>query len=555
MKNIFYCLTLFFFACQSRQQADLIIHHGKIYTVDSSFSIAEAIAIKNGKMISVGSNENILKQFDAKEKIDLQGKFVYPGFIDAHCHFLGYGIEKSMVDLTGTKSFNEVIGKIVKFSETITSTDGWIQGRGWDQNDWEKNEFPTKDTLDRLFPNTPVFFSRVDGHAALVNQKAMDLASVNLKSKVDGGSIEIKNGRLTGILIDNAMDLVVNKIPDLSGEKKINAILLAQKDCFEVGLTTVDDAGLSKSDIDLMDSLQKIGLLKMRIYAMANPSEENLNYYFANGKYKTERMNIRSFKIYADGALGSRGACLILPYSDKKNHFGFLINPPEYYKEIAKKILEHDFQMNTHAIGDSGNRLLLNVYEKILKGKNDKRWRMEHCQVLNENEFSKFGENNIIPSVQPTHATSDMYWAEDRLGNERVKNAYAYKKLLQENGMIASGTDFPVEKINPLYTFFAATSRQDDKNFPAEGFQMENALTREETLKSMTIWAAYSNFEEKEKGSIEVGKFADFVVLEEDIMQIPIKEARGLKVKMTFVNGEKVFAEKKTKLIKNHNRY
>jgi hypothetical protein len=296
--------------------------------------------------------------------------------------------------------------------------------------------------------------------------------------------------------------------------------------------------------VDLIDEMHKNGELKMRVYAMLTDNKENLDYYLQHGIYKTDRLNVRSFKFYADGALGSRGACLLEDYSDKKGWKGFLLSKPEYFREIAEKMFEKKFQMNTHCIGDSANRFLLNTYGSVLKGKNDKRWRIEHAQVIGKNDFEKFGMYSVVPSVQPTHATSDMYWAKDRLGEERIKSAYAYKDLLKAAGIVALGTDFPVEDINPLYTFYAAVVRKDLKGFPKDGFQMENALNREETLKGMTIWAAYANFEEKEKGSIEPGKFADFVILDKDIMKINIDSVPNVKVLATYLNGEKVYSQK-----------
>lgn len=467
------------------------------------------------------------------------------------------------MDLVGTKSFNEVIQRVVEFSRTLPTPSGegsgvrWIVGRGWDQNDWDVKEFPTKDKLDSLFPNTPVFLKRVDGHAVLVNSEAMRRAGITNNTKIDGGSIEhykdglsrrgelISTNNLTGVLVDNAVDLVANKIPTASKPEAIAALLAAQKNCFVVGLTTVDDAGLDKQTVDLIDEMQKNGELKMRVYAMLTDNKENLDYYLQQGIYKTERLNVRSFKFYADGALGSRGACLLQPYSDKPEQQGFLLSKHEYYLENAQELSEKGFQMNTHCIGDSADRFLLDTYGYVLKGANDKRWRIEHAQVINQNDFDKFKKYSIIPSVQSTHATSDMYWAEKRLGPDRVKGAYAYKDLLYSYGMIALGTDFPVENINTMYTFYSSVARKDLKGFPEGGFQIENALTREETLKGMTIWAAYSNFEEKEKGSIEIGKFADFVILDKDLMKINIDEVPNVKVVATYLNGEKVYSLEK----------
>lgn len=574
LSGYLFFLLVSLFSCSSKQQCDLIVHNAIVYTVDSTFSNAESFAIKDGKFIAIGKNEDILNKYDAKETIDAEGKAVYPGFIDSHCHFYGYGEGLQELDLVGTKSFEEVIEKVVEYSKTNKSE--WIVGRGWDQNDWDVKEYPTRYELEKLFPNTPVFLERVDGHAAIANGTALKKANIGIDTKISGGVIEVdlitkEEGEKydwlkfeyggetkpiqyplsipSGILVDNAVDLIKTKIPKPSKESIKQSLLAAQKDCFEVGLTTVDDAGLEKNIVDNIDELQKSGELKMRIYAMLTDNKENAKHYLKSGIYKTERLNVCSFKFYADGALGSRGACLLHPYSDKPEGRGFLLSKPEHYDSAATLMKNNKFQMNTHCIGDSAARLISLTYLNTLISKNTAsstpisyRWRIEHAQVLNKEDFKFY--SGIIPSIQPTHATSDMYWAKDRLGPDRVKYAYAYNDLLKATGMVAIGTDFPVENINPMYTFYAAVARKDLKGFPEGGFQMENALSRENTLRGMTIWGAYANFEEKEKGSIEVGKFADFVIMEKDIMKCNIDEVPKTKVVYTFVNGEKVYSNK-----------
>jgi predicted amidohydrolase YtcJ len=552
-------IYLFLLACFSScrfqsEEADLIIHNATIYTVDENFSIAEAMAVKEGRIIAVGPEREILNKYSTKEKIDAMKRPVYPGFIDAHCHFLGYGESLQKVDLTGTKSFEEVIEKIQDIKQVIEPhpepaegaapepAEGWLTGRGWDQNDWEVKQFPGNKMLDSLFPDIPVFLKRVDGHAALANSEALKRAGITTATEIPGGIIEVKNGQLTGMLIDNAVDFVEKKIPLFSREQKTKALLDAQQNCFAAGLTTVSDAGLPSSDIFLMDDLQKAGELKMRVYAMLDGNNpDSLKKFLDIKPFKTDRLNVRAFKLYADGALGSRGALLLEEYSDKPGHYGLPINTGDYLAETAKMLNEKGFQMCTHAIGDSAVRMMLNIYAEVLKGTNDKRWRIEHCQVVNPDDLEKFSQYNIIPSVQPTHATSDMYWAEERLGEERVKNAYAYKELFEQNKMLALGTDFPVENISPLKTFYAAVFRMDEKGYPGHGFQVKDALTREEALKGMTIFAAIAGFEENEKGSLEKGKFADFVILDTDIMSAPPEQILKAKVLSTYINGEKVF--------------
>jgi len=532
---IYFLVALF--SCTSKQPVDLIVTNANLYTAASDSSKAEAFAVTNGKFIAVGTTRDILKYYKATTQMDAEGKTIVPGFIDAHCHFYGLGLAMQKVDLTGTKSYEEVIERIKAFQKEKNTA--FITGRGWDQNDWEVKKFPTKDKLDAIFPNTPIAVRRIDGHALLVNQAALDLAKIDKSTIVSGGEIIKENGEITGVLIDGAMSLINRIIPTVSKEESIQALKDAEKKCFELGLTTVDDAGLDRTTIELIDSLHQANVLKMRVYAMVSASKENLDYYLKHGIFKSERLNVRSFKVYADGALGSRGAALIQPYSDRENHFGAMVTSLETLQLIAKRIANSDFQMNTHAIGDSANSFILSTYVDALKSKTNRRWRIEHAQVIDSTDFDYF--TDIIPSVQPTHATSDMYWAEDRLGSERIKNAYAYKKLLNINGRVALGTDFPVEKVDPMLTFYAAVARQDTEGFPSGGFEKENGLSREETLKGMTIWAAFSNFEENEKGSIEPGKLADFIILDHDIMKVELEKIPEIKILNTYLNGEKVY--------------
>lgn len=557
-KFILLIISISLFSCSTqKEKADLIIHNATVYTADSLFTTCQAIAVKDGKIIGTGTNEEIINSFICDNKMDAGNKFVYPGFIDAHCHFYHYALGLNEVNLVGTNSFEEVISRVSDFVKLNPVKEGeWIVGRGWDQNDWAIKEFPERFILDSLYPNNPVLLSRIDGHASLVNKTALTIAGITNQTQLTGGELLMskknkalfKNSEfklsandveLSGILIDNAVYLVSKKIPKPSKQKTEEALLKAQANCFAMGLTTLDDAGLLKEEIDVIDSMQKEGKLKMRIYAMLLDSTPNYDYYLKKGPYKTDLLNIRSFKFYADGALGSRGACLLEHYTDKPEWTGFLLNRKEHFEEKAKLLANKGFQMNTHCIGDSSDRIIANIYNDIASKQNNLRWRIEHAQIVSLEDLEKF--KYIIPSVQPTHATSDMYWAEERLGKQRVKTAYAYKDLLQASGIVALGTDFPVEDISTFKTFYAAVARKDSKGFPENGFQKENALTREQTLRGMTIWAAYSNFEENEKGSIEKGKFADFVILDKDLMKCEEKEILNAKVMFTIVNGEIVY--------------
>lgn len=537
-----YLLLIAIAACKSNSDVDLIVFNATVYTVDSAFSTAESFAVKNGKIISVGKSSDILNTYDAKEKIDAQGKAVYPGFIDAHAHFIDYGQSLFSVDLVGCNSFDEVIERVKKFNKE-NPDETWIRGRGWDQNKFPGRQYPNNQQLNELFPEKPVVLERIDGHAVIANKKALELAGIKPGQKIDGGSIETKNGNLTGILIDNATGLVQSKIPYPSLAQFEKWMIAAQEKCFAQGLTTITDCGLSYRAVDIIDTLQKSGKLNMRLYVMLSDDKENYDHYLAKGPYKTDKLFVKGFKVYADGALGSRGACLLQPYSDKPGWNGFLLNTKAHYDSVAQLLSTTDFQMCTHAIGDSANREILNVYNKYLKGKNDKRWRIEHAQIVNENDFDLFASASVIPSVQPTHATSDMYWAPTRLGTERLKNGYAYKQLLQQNGWLPLGTDFPVEDISPFKTFLAAVFRQDATGFPKGGFQMENALSRQEAIRGMTIWAAKADFLENEIGTIEPGKKADFILLDKDLMKINQPDILNTKVLATYSGGKKVYSK------------
>ncbi len=527
-------------SCAQKQKVDLIVHNAKIYTVNKSFDIKTSFAVKDGRFIGVGNSQDILNSFDANETIDAKGKIVYPGFNDGHSHFLGYGLTKTTyANFVETASFEEVIERVKEHHQNYPGE--WILGRGWDQNDWPVQEFPSKDKLDVAFPDNPVVLRRIDGHALIANTEAMRRAGITKNSKADGGEVILKNGEPSGVFIDNAMSLILDSVPKPSVKQQITALKVAEKDCFAVGLTTVTDAGLSKQEILLIDSLHKADKLKMRVYAMLDPSEENFEYFLSQKPIFTGRLTVSSVKLYIDGALGSRGALLLEPYSDDPDNFGLQLNSELYYYDMCSRAYNAGYQVNTHAIGDSGNRIMLKTYARFLEGPNDRRWRVEHAQVIHPDDFEYFKKYNIIPSVQSTHCTSDMYWADERLGDERIKTAYAYKELLIQNGWLVNGTDFPVEGIHPLTTFYATVARKDLEGWPADGFQMENALSREEALHSITIWPAKGSFEEDFKGSIEVGKVADFVILDKDIMEITVEKIPSVNIIATYVNGKLMY--------------
>ena len=538
-KNIFYILLFTVLinniGC-TKKDADLVVINAKIYTADDNNSIAKSIAINKGKILEV-SDKNLNDKYNTNEILDAKDKAMLPGLIDSHCHFYNLGLDQQVVDLRGTNSFDEIIDRLKIYD--LKNDSDVILGRGWDQNDWETKKFPINTLLNENFSNKLVVLERIDGHAYIVNDNALNLAGIDENTLVKGGLVLLKDNKPTGVLIDAPMSMVDQVLPEKTIDEKVKALKKAEEISFSYGLTTVDDAGLNSGIINIIDSLHKINELKIKIYAMVSVSKKNIQEFKKSGKIKTPRLNVRSFKVYGDGALGSRGAALKNPYCDDPHNYGFLRTDLKDLKYYANEIAAMGFQMNTHAIGDSTVSVLLKEYQKVLNDIKDPRWRIEHSQVVDLNEFDLYNDK-ILPSVQPTHATSDMYWAYDRLG-KRIEGAYAFKDLLTSSKRIALGTDFPVEKVNPFHTFYSSIERKDLNGYPENGFQVENALTREETLKGMTIWGAYFNFEEKEKGSIEKGKYADFVLIDQNIMEINPDKIPHTKVLKTFVNGELVY--------------
>jgi predicted amidohydrolase YtcJ len=527
-----------------QKDADLILTNGIVHTMDSVGTIGQAIAIKDGKVIAVGRSEDLLFEYATDSVWDLKGKPVFPGWIDGHCHFYGAAMNTTRANLVGSKSWEEAVALVDSFGRQ--HPDGWLIGRGWDQNDWAEKGFPDNTLLNALFADRPVLLQRIDGHAAIANQAALDLAEITPGLRISGGKIEVNSkGKLTGLLLDNAVDRVMAVVPAPSDDAIAKSLQQLEKTLFSYGLTTVSDAGLDLHIIQLIDSLQQQGLLRIRVYAMANPTEENFERFLSTGPYKTDQLTVSSFKVYADGALGSRGACLLQPYKDDPSESGFLLNTPTYFREIAARLYQAGFQMNTHCIGDSANRLLLRIYGEALGGPNDRRWRIEHAQVVSPEDMEQFKVYQIIPSVQPTHATSDMPWAEDRIGKDRLPGAYAYKSLLDAAGLISFGTDFPVERVNPMYTLFSAVQRTDTADFPRDGFLRTEAVSVDTALRAMTSWAAYANFEEHSKGSLQKGKFADLVVLDVDPYGYDPKQLYRLKVLYTAIAGKVVFDHEK----------
>jgi hypothetical protein len=533
-------LAVFLTSCYHSQDADLVVHNAIIHSMDEQNTTYQAMAIRDGRIVELGPERQILNRYASEKHYNAGGQVVFPGFIDGHCHFLGYGLNQQKVDLQGTKSWDEVLDRVVAFGAAHPQKK-WLIGRGWDQNDWSTKDFPDNDKLNELFPDRPVLLQRVDGHAAVVNLAAMESVHLDPDASVEGGLMLKRDGVPTGLLMDNAVTVFRSIFDQADEATKREALLEAQRNCFAVGLTMVCDAGLDVGSIELIRAMQKEGILKIRVYAMVSDSPENLDHFANSGPIEEERLSVRSVKVYADGALGSRGALLKAPYSDHKDHHGLQLASREHFLEVAQWCKGHGFQMNTHCIGDSANALLLGVYGEVLGGQNDLRWRIEHAQVLSPADRPLFAQYSVVPSVQPTHATSDGPWAEERLGPDRIGSAYAYEDLRKTMGIVALGTDFPVEGIDPLQTFRSAVFRTDGQGLPEGGYRPENALSAMDAIRGMTIWNAIASFHEKEVGSLEVGKRADLVVVDRDLLKVVPETAKSAKVKATFVNGEQVY--------------
>ncbi len=528
-------------SCMKGESADLVIHNANIHTMVDGAKIVEAIAIKDGKIVEVGSERQILNKYSAKKYIDAESKDIYPGFIDAHGHIMSYARQKLSVDLVGCKSYDEMLVRIEKYQSKYNRK--FIIGRGWDQSRWKGDEMPTNERLNELFPDIPVCLFRIDGHAILANDYLIKKSDVIKKFNKDeelnqGGYIITKvlkenqfisreYGRAplefvmnTGVFVDNAMNPILDILPDFP-EKELNeAILEVQSELLAYGITGVHEAGLKRHEVEILEELMENKSLHLNIYGMLLPTEDNIEFARENGVYQKDNLTIRSFKVYGDGALGSRGAFMKEVYSDKHNHQGYLTTSLKRMTEIATICEEVNYQMNTHAIGDSTNRVMLEIYQDIYSVQPDHRWRIEHAQIVDPNDFYLFAKAGVFPSVQPTHATSDQGWAESRVGEERMKGAYSYRTLLNQFGMIAIGTDFPVELTDPFATIHAAVNRKNTENIPVNGFLSNESITVEQCIKGMTIWAAFASFQENQLGTLEKGKDATLVIFDRPVSAV-----------------------------------
>ncbi len=540
MKKISYILVIMLLmtSCFKGKNADLVVFNAKIHSMDDGDRVAQAMAIKDGKILEVGPDRQIMNKYAASETVDAEGKDIYPGFIDAHGHILSLVKQRLNCNLVGSASFNEVLVRLEKYASKNKGQ--FVVGNGWDQSLWGEKELPTNEELNELFPNRAVAIFRVDGHAVLVNDYFLKKAGINAETKIPGGMIVLQDGKCTGLLVDNAMDKIVKMIPDFTEKQKIEAILEIQEELFQYGITAVHEAGIDFKDIALFKKMIDNKSLHLEVYAMLLPTDENFKFVEKNGIYKYKNLSIRSFKVFADGALGSRGACLKHAYSDMPNHFGMLTTTIAEINRISEFCQKYGYQMNTHAIGDSTNKVIIDVIQKESELNPGHRWRIEHAQVLDLKDIARLKESGAIPSVQPTHAVSDMRWAEDRLGKDRMKGAYAYQSLIDQCGMIAIGTDFPIEHFNPFLTIHAAVQRKNSDDIPGGGFEILEAISFSDCIKGMTIWAATASFEEGRLGSLEKGKDATFVIFESPVRSTAIFQENF--AKMTFIKGKKVYS-------------
>ena len=546
-------LALLSAATTQREAADLVFKNGNIYTVNERQPQASAIAIKGSRIIFVGSNTDVRK-YEGKgtRVVDLKGKTVVPGMTDSHCHLAGVGQREMTLNLEGTTSLEDFLSKVKARIDRMKPGE-WLTGRGWIETFWKPPVFPTRQDLDKVSPNNPVFLDRADGHGAVVNSAALKIAKIdrNTPNPFGGEISKDKAGEPNGMLLDNAQDLVTRYIPPTTQQDAEQAILLGVKRSIELGWCQIQDAGGSFADVALYRKLYDEGKIKLRIYKAVHGPSENAQRLLREGASVGDydgRFTLRTIKVVFDGALGSRGAALLEPYADKPETSGFLTVKEEELMPMLVEALRQGVQVETHAIGDRANRLTLDAYEKAFasvppeqRKVREPRWRIEHAQIINPADIPRFARLGVIASMQPSHAIGDLHFAPSRLGISRLEGAYAWQSLIRSGAIIAAGSDAPVERGEPMIEFYAAVARRDMKGFSGEGWHPEQSVSRDVALKMFTIWPATASFEEKTKGSIEAGKLADLTVLSADIMKIPEAEILKTRNLMTVINGEIVY--------------
>jgi predicted amidohydrolase YtcJ len=532
------------------EDVDLLLTNGNVYTVNNRQPHVEAIALKNGRVVFVGSNKDA-KKFHAAKVVDLQGRTAVPGFTDSHCHIFGIGEREMRLNLEGTNSLEDFLAK-VKERVGKTAPGNWITGRGWIETFWKPSQFPMRQDLDKIAPNNPLFLTRADGHGSVANSAALKIARID-KNTPDpfGGQILKENGEPSGMLLDNAQDLVARNIPKSTEAERQEALLRGIDREIKLGWCEVQNAGSHKDDVDLIRKAFDAGKIKIRfVNAIYGPGADAQN-FLRNGPIINafdHRFTQRTIKVIFDGALGSRGAALLKPYSDAPETSGFLTEKSEDLQPMFEEALRRGIQVETHAIGDRANRLILDLYEQAFNAVppdkrkiREPRWRVEHAQIVDAADIPRFAKLGVIPSMQPSHAISDLFFAPARLGINRLAGAYAWQSFLNTGCIIPGGSDAPVERGEPMIEFYAAVARKSIKGESGEGWHPEQAVSREDALKMFTLWPAYAAFEEADKGSIEVGKLADFTVLSQDIMKVPEKEILETRNEMTVIGGEIVY--------------
>ena len=551
-RRLLFLLAGFFIVSVVRaEDADLLLTNGNVYTVTEKQPKAETVAIKANRIVFVGSNEDA-KKFHAAKIVDLHSRTVVPGFTDSHCHILGIGEREMRLNLEGTNSLEDFLARVKERVDKM-GPGKWITGRGWIETFWKPSQFPTRQDLDKIAPNNPVFLTRADGHASIANSAALKIAKIDENTEDPfGGQILKKNGEANGMLLDIAQDLVARNIPKPTEGEREEALLRGIDREVKLGWCEIQNAGSHKEDVDLIRKAFETGKIKIRfVNAVYGPREDAQNFLREGPTINAfdHHFTQRTIKVLVDGALGSRGAALLKPYSDAPETFGLLREKPEDLRPVFEEALRRGIQVETHAIGDRANRLILDLYEQAFKAVppderkiREPRWRIEHAQIVDPNDIPRFAKLGVIPSMQPSHAISDLFFAPTRLGMDRLVGAYAWQSFIKSGCIIAGGSDAPVERGEPMIEFYAAVARKSVNGESGEGWHPEEAVSREDALKMFTIWPAYAAFQEKVKGSIEVGKLADFTVLSQDIMKIPETEILETRNQMTVIGGEIIYS-------------
>lgn len=532
-------VLLLFAQCMKGQHVDLIVHNATIHTMNDYNDVEEAMAIRDGEIIEIGPERQINNKYSADEYLDAENSIIYPGLIDAHGHMMSYARMLLSANLFGSTSMQEIVVRLEKYDQKNKVT--CLIGRGWDQTNFSSNEPITNEALTKAFPNKPVLIYRVDGHAAIANDAALKKAGIIARTIIPGGRVDVTNGKCSGLLLDNAITRVSNVLPDFNRTKLIAALQQVEQELFQFGITGVHEAGVDFKDLQLLRSMSNAKKISLNLNVMLFPTKENIAFAQKKGIVQEQNLTIRSFKIIGDGALGSRGALLKKTYSDDPHNHGILTTSIEEMDAVARIARSINYQVNIHAIGDSTNQIALGIITKHTKGKVDHRWRIEHAQVIDPADFLAFAKAGVIPSVQPVHAVSDHKWVANRIGKERMGGAYAYQTLLNQTGVLAIGSDFPYDYMDPMRTIYAAVKRMNAENAPLAGFLTRERISIDDCLKGMTVWAAMAGFNEDQFGTLEKGKQATFVLFPK-ALEVGEHFASNF-ARMVYVKGVKRYSQ------------